>query len=138
MATFVRTCVPSRPFPTTNVRGLRLSAFCAAASAGRVMRRRTPVSVFTEKAQSLSPTGVMPKLWPATTANQAKSGQGGCGVDFLRPPKQPAFHSARDNYRLAGDVAGQSVGGEKYRGIGNVLRPRNLRQGHGGGDATKD
>jgi len=52
-------------------------------------------------------------------------------VNFAGFPELAAFHSTGDDEGLAGNVAGEGVGGEENRGVGDVVGPRELGQGHG-------
>src|SRR6267378_2647864 len=56
------------------------------------------------------------------------------GVDFVWLPKPAAFHATGDDQSLAGDVSGQSVGREEDGGVGDVIGPGDLGEGHGGSD----
>ena len=55
-------------------------------------------------------------------------------IDFVRLPKATAFHATGDDDGLAGNVAGERVGREKDRGVGDVVRPGDLWEGHRGRD----
>lgn len=55
-------------------------------------------------------------------------------IDFVRLPKPTAFHATGDDQSLAGDVSGQSIGREEHCGVGDVIRPADLGEGHGRSD----
>src|SRR6266446_5001248 len=58
------------------------------------------------------------------------------GVDFARLPQHAPFHPTGDDQRLARDMTRQRIGREKYRGLGDILGPCELRQGHRRGNSA--
>ena len=54
------------------------------------------------------------------------------GIDFVGTPELAAFHAASDDDSLPGNMPGESVGREKDRGVGHVIGPGDLGEGHGG------
>ena len=54
------------------------------------------------------------------------------GVDLLRFPQPAAFHAARYDDGLTGNVPCQRIGDQEDRRMGDIVRAAELRQCHGG------
>ena len=59
-------------------------------------------------------------------------------VNFLWLPKPASFHAAGYDQSLAGDVAGEEIGGKEDGCVSDVVGPGELRERHGGGDLADD
>src|ERR1041384_6372199 len=78
-------------------------------------------------------------VWPTAILKWAPAGSrsensGYPRIDFVRFPEHSSFHPTSNHHGLSGHVPCQGVRRKKHCRIGNVFRPRDLRQGHGGGD----